>query len=342
MKVLFATTNPAKIRKYVDKLKEKNIEVLTLKDLSLNIKVEENGKSSLENAKIKAEAYYNASHITTISMDCSLFIEGVPEEKQPGTHVRRVNGKELTDDEALEHYIKLVKEYGGKLKAKWVYGMAIYNGKEAKQITWDKSEFYFVDKPSEKRNSGYPLDSISIMPDSNKYFVDLTREEKDKNNSNEQKVIDFIINTIYEETMATQKAGTVLVNLSNKKIALVYRRDKLGYEFPKGHLEEGETLEECASRETEEETGRKNHIVEKLETLNYITGRGEDVQLHMYLAIDDGRTHEIIDEELKEVISWFRVEEVESNLNYENLKRFWRNSKQKVIDLLNNQGEEID
>ena len=196
MKVLFATTNPAKIRKYADKLKEKNIEVLTIKDLNLNIKVEENGKNSLENAKIKAEAYYNASSITTISMDCSLFIEGVPEEKQPGTHVRRVNGKELTDDEALEHYIKLVKEYGGKLKAKWVYGMAIYNGKEAKQITWDKSKFYFVDKPSEKKNPGYPLDSISVMPDNNKYFVDLTREEKDKNNSNEQKVIDFIINNI--------------------------------------------------------------------------------------------------------------------------------------------------
>ena len=196
MKVLFATTNPAKIRKYVDKLKEKNIEVLTLKDLSLNIKVEESGKNSLENAKIKAEAYYNASNITTISMDCSLYVEGVPKEKQPGTHVRRVNGKELTDEEALEYYISLVKEYGGKLKAKWVYGMAIYNGKEAKQITWDKSEFYFVDKPSEKRNPGYPLDSISIMPDSNKYFVDLTKEEKNKNNSNEQKVIDFIINNI--------------------------------------------------------------------------------------------------------------------------------------------------
>ena len=33
-------------------------------------------------------------------------------------------GKELTDEEALEYYISLVKEYGGKLKAKWVYGMA--------------------------------------------------------------------------------------------------------------------------------------------------------------------------------------------------------------------------
>lgn len=196
MKVLFATTNLAKIKKYAEKLKEKNIEVLTLKDLGINIKVEENGKNSLENALIKATEYYNASKITTISMDCSLFIEGISEEKQPGTHIRRIHGKELTDEEALEYYINLVKQNGGKLKAKYIYGMVIFNGKEAKSFTWDKSEFYFVDRPSEKKNPGYPLDSISIMPDSNKYFVDLTKEEKDKNNSNQQKVIDFIINNI--------------------------------------------------------------------------------------------------------------------------------------------------
>ena len=195
MKVLFATTNPAKIRKYAEKLQEKNIEVLTLKDLNINLHVEENGKNSLENAEIKARAYYEASKITTISMDCSLFIEGIPEEKQPGTYVRRVNGKELTDDEAIEYYINLVKEYGGKLKAKWVYGMVIYNGEKINQITWNKSEFYFVDTPSEKRNPGYPLDSISIMPDCNKYFVDLTQEEKNQNN-NEQIVFDFIIKNI--------------------------------------------------------------------------------------------------------------------------------------------------
>lgn len=195
MKVLFATTNPAKIRKYAEKLQEKGIEVLTLKDLNLSIYVEENGKNSIENAEIKARAYYEASKITTISMDCSLFIEGIPEEKQPGTYVRRVNGTELTDDEAIEYYKNLVKEYGGKLKAKWVYGMVIYNGKNAEHITWNKGEFYFVDIPSEKRNPGYPLDSISIMPDCNKYFVELSKEEKDKNN-NEQQVFDFILNNI--------------------------------------------------------------------------------------------------------------------------------------------------
>ena len=52
MKVLFATTNPAKIKKYAEKLKQKNIEVLTIKDLGINLKPEETGKNAIENAYI--------------------------------------------------------------------------------------------------------------------------------------------------------------------------------------------------------------------------------------------------------------------------------------------------
>ena len=54
-----------------------------------------------------------------------------------------------------------------------------------------------------------------------------------------------------------EKAGTVLVDLKNKKVGLVYRTRPQDYSFPKGHIENGETAEECALRETEEETGRK-------------------------------------------------------------------------------------
>ena len=135
--------------------------------------------------------------------------------------------------------------------------------------------------------------------------------------------------------MATLKAGTILVNLENKKIGLIYRKDKIGYEFPKGHLEEGETLEECAIRETEEETGRKNHILEELETVNYVTSKGEDVELHFYIAIDDGKTDKNIVEEDKEENIWVEIDEVENKLTFNNLKRVWNNSKEKVIKLLN-------
>mgnify|MGYP006067313407 FL=1 len=198
MKVLFATTNPAKVEKYKDRLEKTGIELITIKDLDLNLHVEESGKNALENAYIKAKTYYDATKIITIGMDNNLFIDELPEEKQIGTHVRRINGKELNDDEMIDYYTNLVKEYGGKLTAKWVYGMVIFNGKEKKEFTWSKSNFYFVDKPSDKRNPGYPLDSISIIPEYNKYLVELTDEEKKEYNekTNDGQVIDFIVNSI--------------------------------------------------------------------------------------------------------------------------------------------------
>ena len=182
----------------LEKMKEKGIKLKTIKDLDINIEIEENGKNAIENACIKAKTYYDITKIPTIGMDNNLFIEELPEEKQPGTHVRRINGKYLTDDEMIEYYTKLVKEYGGKLTAKWVYGMAVYNEKGKKTYTWSKDQFYFVDKPSKKINPGYPLDSITIVPEFNKYLVELTEEEKSKckKNNNTQEIVSFILDNI--------------------------------------------------------------------------------------------------------------------------------------------------
>ena len=198
MKVLFATTNPSKVRRYKDLLKENGIELITIKDLDIKVNVDENGKNALENAYIKAKTYYDITKMPTIGMDDCLFIDGIPEEEQPGTNVRRVNGKRLDDDEMLEHYTKLVKKYGGKLTAKWVYGMIIYTDEGVFKTTWSKDDFYLVDKPIEKRNVGYPLDSISIIPESGKYFAELVeqKDEKYKKKDSVEKIADFIIKSL--------------------------------------------------------------------------------------------------------------------------------------------------
>lgn len=198
MKILFATTNPAKVGKYRKALEEKGIELITIKDLEFKLNINENGKDAIENAYIKAKAYYEATGITTIGMDNNLFIEELPDEMQPKTHVRRVNGKELTDDEMIVYYTNLVKEYGGKLTAKWVYGMVICDNRGKKEYSWTKDHFYFLDKPCEKRNQGYPLDSISIIPEFNKYLVELTEEDKKqyKKKDNIDNVIEFIIKNV--------------------------------------------------------------------------------------------------------------------------------------------------
>ena len=197
-KVLFATTNPAKVKKFKKYLEENGVELITLKDINIKLNIEENGKDAIENAYIKAKAYYDVTQIPTIGMDNNLFVEKLPQEKQPGTHVRRINGKELNDDEMIEYYTNLVKKYGGKLSAKWVYGMVICKRDNIAKYLWNKDNFYFVDKPCAKINPGYPLDSISIIPEFNKYLVELSPKEKEylAKRENINDIIEFILKNI--------------------------------------------------------------------------------------------------------------------------------------------------
>ena len=122
--------------------------------------------------------------------------------------------------------------------------------------------------------------------------------------------------------MATQKAGSILYNPETKLIGLVYRPRKKDISFCKGHLEEGETIEECAVRETVEETGRLCHIVKKLGVNAYVTDKGEEVENHMYLTFDDGKCmEESVD---PEVCIWVDIDDVLEVLSFDDLKDFYK------------------
>lgn len=196
--ILFATGNQAKVKRFSAKLSKKGIEILTLMDLGIYLDVVEDGKDAIANALIKARAYYRETGMIVIAMDDNLYIEGIPEEKQPGMYVRRVNGKRLNDNEMIEYYSKLASEYGknGKLICRWIYGMAlIKNGKEY-TYTWQKNDFYLVDQPSNIINPGYPLNTISVNKKLNKYFTDLTEKDKQTIQEDESDVIEFITRNV--------------------------------------------------------------------------------------------------------------------------------------------------
>ena len=69
-------------------------------------------------------------------------------------------------------------------------------------------------------------------------------------------------------------AGCFLTRENNGKleVLLIYKKwaeDNQGWVPPKGHIEEGETIEQAALRETTEETGYKNiKIIKPLKTVN--------------------------------------------------------------------------
>lgn len=193
-KVLFATENESKVKRFQNGLLKKGIEILAINDIDQKIEVEENGNNAIENATIKARAYAKICDCPVFAMDDNLYIEDIPEEKQPGMFVRRVNGKRLSDEEMIEYYSNLAHVYGknGKLTCRWVYGIAIINKDSEKTFTWSKEDFYIIDKPSNKMDPGYPLNSISINKKLNKYFTDMTDEDKMSIKEDESDVVDFL------------------------------------------------------------------------------------------------------------------------------------------------------
>lgn len=198
-KIVFATGNPSKAIRFSKGLLKKEIEVLSLKDLNLKLDIEENGKSAIENSKIKARACYEKTKMPTIGMDDTLYLENVPEENQPGLYVRRVNGKTLNDEEMIERYINIVKKYGtnGKLNCKWIYGLTAINEKgEEKTYTWEKNNIYMVDKVSKIITTGYPLNSITKYKKIDKYFTEMTEADKKMINMNEEDVVEFIAQNV--------------------------------------------------------------------------------------------------------------------------------------------------
>ena len=136
-----------------------------------------------------------------------------------------------------------------------------------------------------------------------------------------------------------KKAGCVLVNLETKKIGLIYRQKQKDYSFPKGHLEAEETLEECAIRETEEETGRKCRIIptKSLPILQYIDSKGDSTSSYYFLAKDMGPTKKIFDINLIHEIVWVPINKVEEKLSYPNLVTFWKKIRSIVEEELNNE-----
>lgn len=186
MRIIYGTGNPAKLSAMQRRLEGLNLEIIGLKDVGKEIPtVPETGKTPLENARQKALAYYKAFGEPVFSCDSGLYFDNVPDEIQPGVHVRNVNGKTLTDDEMIAYYGGLAKEYGD-LTARYRNAICLVMDEEhiyeAMRDDMASEPFLLVSKPHayKQPKPGFPLDSLSVDIKTGKYYYDLEDEELDK------------------------------------------------------------------------------------------------------------------------------------------------------------------
>lgn len=188
VRFLYGTGNSAKLQSMRECLKGLDIEIIGLSEISGDKDtpdVDEDGGSPLENARIKAEAYYRCFGIPVFSCDTGLYFDNpdFPAELQPGVNVRNVGGKRLSDEEMTSYYSGLAAKYG-RLTARYKNAICLVMSDSVIAESMDDSlsgnPFYIVEKPHEKWKNqveGFPLDCLSVHIPTGKYYYDLTEED---------------------------------------------------------------------------------------------------------------------------------------------------------------------
>ena len=178
MKLVYGTSNASKIQVMKEHVAPLGIEILSLTDAAApDLDIDESGTHPLENARIKALAYYNALKVPVFSCDSGLYIDGLEDSRQPGVHVRRINGRRLNDAEMIAYYSALSREFDGRLIARYQHSIClvledgVIHEHAGKDIA--SEPFIIAPTPHPKRSEGFPIDSLSVHIDSGMYYYDI-------------------------------------------------------------------------------------------------------------------------------------------------------------------------
>src|SRR3981189_292385 len=122
-------------------------------------------------------------------------------------------------------------------------------------------------------------------------------------------------------TVDETAAGGLVVDKGRGNGVLIGRLDRHGqllWSLPKGHIEDGETVEQTAVREVKEETGISAHILQPLGSIDYwfvAERRRVHKTVHHFLLEAVGGELSDEDVEVTEV-AWVPVTELEPKLAY--------------------------
>jgi 8-oxo-dGTP pyrophosphatase MutT (NUDIX family) len=126
-------------------------------------------------------------------------------------------------------------------------------------------------------------------------------------------------------------AGGVVYRRVDAGFEILMIQDRLGrWTIPKGHVEEGESLEQTALREVAEETGLTQFkLGEKLDKLHFFyrkEGKLIFMTTHVYLMEAVGDTDAVIPEDSEGIVDakWFDADVALGLIEYKDTERLFR------------------
>ena len=172
MKFLLASNNKDKIREFREVFTPYGVEILSLKDLNINVDPEENGKNFKENAYIKASEVGKLSSLVVIADDSGIEIEAL--NGFPGIYSARFM-EECTYEEKFVALWDMLKDKDNKT-CNFNCTLCVVN--------LEKEPLYFEGKvfgkitTEIKGSAGFGYDPIFFYSEYNKTFAECSAEEK--------------------------------------------------------------------------------------------------------------------------------------------------------------------
>lgn len=180
--ILVGTSNPSKVRFFEQFIGQEGVTLVTPMEMGIGESPEENGRTPVENAVLKAD-FYSAYAPCVVCADSGLYFDELPldDPRQPGLHVRTPQGERLDDEGMIAYYAQLVHSLGGRVTAYYLDGFALRMGDRTYTFEGTREEcraraFTMTDTPCAKRRPGWPLDSLSYDHDG-RAFLDPDRKK---------------------------------------------------------------------------------------------------------------------------------------------------------------------
>jgi XTP/dITP diphosphohydrolase len=179
MKMIAATNNSHKLQEIRTILGDKGIEIKSLADAGLDIEIEENGNTFIDNALIKAREVWRLTGEAAIADDSGLLVDAL--KGQPGVKSARYSGetgidKDNKNNEKLKEAMKDIPDE--KRSARFCSAIAAVFP-DGNEIT---AEGYVYGKIgyAEKGENGFGYDPLFIIDEYGRTMAELDSKEKNK------------------------------------------------------------------------------------------------------------------------------------------------------------------
>ncbi len=171
-KIIAATKNKNKIREFKQILPD--FDIITQEEAGIDIDVDETGETFIENARLKAMAIFEKTHIPALADDSGLEVYALG--GAPGVYSARYGGEGLDDAGRTKLLLENMKDVDDELRGAQFVSAIVFVTEE--KVYEAEGVFEGVITREMRGVNGFGYDPVFYVPEMGKTAAEMTSEEK--------------------------------------------------------------------------------------------------------------------------------------------------------------------